>query len=191
MTRHIGLYPIIITVVSMKLYNSNSRALLMWLLLLLGCGRHLTFDILKCSSGLELTKEVLPGDNTLPKPGTLVVEYPVLRLELEIFYDTVEVVVVIFDETTTNLLKCSASAMVASQAQVFFCTPFNLSDTHTDLRLQDEDEHSGLPVALVNIVRTSQTLELKSHTEELEDFDADTQPKGNDVGCSSDTRKKR
>ncbi|GKF86093.1 hypothetical protein Tco_0253920, partial [Tanacetum coccineum] len=23
------------------------------------------------SSGLELTKEVLPGDNTLPKPGTL------------------------------------------------------------------------------------------------------------------------
>ncbi|GJT03613.1 ATP-dependent DNA helicase PIF1-like protein [Tanacetum coccineum] len=150
------------------------------------------------SNGLELTKEVLPGDNTLPKPGTLgekckngnisrkagqfwcgscdsAVEYPVLRyrLELEIFDDTAEVVVIIFDETTTSLLKCFASAMVASQAQVFFCTPFNLLDTHTDLRLQDEDEHSGLPVALANIFGTSQTLELKSHKEELEDFDAE------------------
>ncbi|GKC72346.1 nucleic acid-binding, OB-fold protein, partial [Tanacetum coccineum] len=116
-------------------------------------------------SGLELTKEVLPGDNTLPKPGTLenllmwagnqkyddkerlefpilwgekckkgnighkggqfwcnscdsAVNYPVLRyrLELEISDDTAEIVVVMFDETTTSLLKCSASAMVASQA---------------------------------------------------------------------------
>ncbi|GKE61704.1 ATP-dependent DNA helicase PIF1-like protein, partial [Tanacetum coccineum] len=73
--------------------------------------------------------------------GEIAVEYPILRyrLELEISDYTTEVVVVLFDETARSLLKCSASAM-------------------------DEDEHSGFPAALANIVGTSQTLELKSHT---------------------------
>ncbi|GJZ68071.1 DNA helicase PIF1, ATP-dependent [Tanacetum coccineum] len=204
------------------------------------------------SGGLELTKEVLPGDNTLPKPGTLEnllmwarnhkydsatfhceVKIDKIRtkngwnfpscegrnvrratlptrykLELEISNDTAKAVIVMFDETTTGLLKCYASAMVASQAQ-------------------DEDEHSGLPAALANIVGTIQTLELKSHTyyehqnyesftcwrivaddavegvltlawlDELEysdaeaSFVADSQPKGDDVGCSFYTKKKR
>nr|GEV86276.1 ATP-dependent DNA helicase PIF7-like [Tanacetum cinerariifolium] len=73
-------------------------------------------------SGLELTKEVLPGDNALPKPKNLknllihkakqfwcdlcdsAVEYPVLRyrLELEVSDDTVEAVVIMFDEITTR-----------------------------------------------------------------------------------------
>ncbi|GJS31271.1 DNA helicase PIF1, ATP-dependent [Tanacetum coccineum] len=156
------------------------------------------------SSGLEWTKEVLPGDNTLPKPRTLEnllmrarnqkyddkewlefpipwlefpimwgdkckkgnighkagqfwcdscdspIEYPVLRLELEIYDGTTEAVVVMFDETTTSLFKCF--------------------DT--------------------------QWWPLK-RIEELEDSDtkgsfvADSQPKEDDVGCSSDTRKKR
>ncbi|GKB85977.1 hypothetical protein Tco_0958249 [Tanacetum coccineum] len=135
-------------------------------------------------SGLELTKEVLPVPCQSLKPwrtclcgqeigNMIAVEYPILRyrLELEISDDTTEVVVVLFDETTRN--------------------------THTDSRLQDEDEHSGFPATLVNIVGTSQTLELKSYTEKLEDTDAeesfvaDSQPKGDDVGCSSYTRKKR
>ncbi|GJR79148.1 reverse transcriptase domain-containing protein [Tanacetum coccineum] len=109
-------------------------------------------------------------------------------------------------------------------------------NTLTDLRLQDEEEQSGLPPALANIVGTSHTLELKSHTyyehvtyesftcwkvvtdedvegsassgmiatnvgskalEELEDSDAeesfvaDSQPKPGDVGCFSDTRKRK
>ncbi|GJR09502.1 ATP-dependent DNA helicase PIF1 [Tanacetum coccineum] len=188
-TRHIGLYPIVITAVSVKLYNNR--------LYLSSTSSSLIIDDEKIpvlrrlkhddSSGLELTKEVLPGDNTLPKPRTLEnllmwarnrkydsatfhcdvkidkirtkngwnfpscggekLDYPVLRyrLELEISDHTAEVVVVLFDETATSLLKCSASAMVASQAQ-------------------DEDENTGLPAALANIVGTSQTLELKSHT---------------------------
>nr|GEW67408.1 hypothetical protein [Tanacetum cinerariifolium] len=212
------------------------------------------------SSGLELTKEVLPGDDTLLKPRTLenllmwarnrkydsatfhcdvkidkirtkndwnfpscggekckkgnigrkggqfwcdscdsAVDYPVLRymLEIEISDDTAEVVVVLFDETATSLLKCFANAMVASQAHVCVCTPFNLSDSYTDSQLQDEDENTVLPATLANIVGTSQTLELKSHAEKLEDSDveesfvADSQPKGDVVGCSSDTKKKR
>ncbi|GJR36846.1 replication protein A 70 kDa DNA-binding subunit C-like protein [Tanacetum coccineum] len=173
------------------------------------------------SSGLELTKEVMPGDNTLPKPGTLenllmgqfwcdscdsAVDYPVLRY----------------------------SAMGASQARVCFCTPFNLSGSCTELQLQDEDEHSGLPAALANINYYKQccgggsnsdmvaakadskapevkslnkslllstpskpTEEKKHRREKLEDSDAeesfvaDSQPKEDDVGCSSNTRKKR
>ncbi|GJV25872.1 ATP-dependent DNA helicase PIF1-like protein [Tanacetum coccineum] len=291
-TCHVGLYPIVITAVSVKLYNSNSCYVL-------------TFS----HSGLELTKEVLPGDNALPKPGTLenllmwarnkiydtstfhcevkidkirtkkcwnfssrrgekckkgniackagqfwcdscdsAVEYPVLkyRLELEVSDDTAKTVVVMFDETATSLLKCSAASMVTSQTQVYFCSLYNLSNTHIDLRLPDEEEHSGLPITLANIVGTSHTLELKSHTyyehgnyesftcwrvvtddvveessnsrmvaakadskapmvkrlkqrpvEELEDSDAEesfvaeSQPKGEDMGCSSDTRKKK
>ncbi|GKB37270.1 ATP-dependent DNA helicase PIF1-like protein, partial [Tanacetum coccineum] len=134
------------------------------------------------------------------------------RLELEIFDDTAEVVVVMFDETATSLLKCFVSSILDSEGQ-------------------DEEEHSGLPPALANIVGTSHTLELKSHTyykhrtyenftcwkvvtgekikknpiggysfkarEELDDsnaeesFVADSQTKKGDVGCSSDTRKRK
>nr|GEV87429.1 hypothetical protein [Tanacetum cinerariifolium] len=323
---HIGLYPIVITVVSVKLYNnrlyfSSTSSSLIIDDEKIHVLRRLKHDD---SSGLELTKEVLPGDNTLLKPRTLenllmwarnskydsatfhcdvkidkirkkngwnfpscegekckkgnisrkggkfwcdlcdsAIDYPVLRyrLKIKISDDTAEVVVVLFDETTTSLLKCSASAMVASQAQVCVCTPSNLSGSYTDSQLQDEDGNTGLPAALANIVRTSQTLELKSHmyyehrnyesftcwkivtddvvdggsnsdivatkadskapeveslnknpllstlykpTEEnkhrrgkLEDSDAEeyfvagSQPKGDAVGCSSDTTKKR
>ncbi|GKC94312.1 hypothetical protein Tco_1159754, partial [Tanacetum coccineum] len=78
--------------------------------------------------------------------------------------DTAKTVVVMFDETATSLLKCSAASMVTSQTQVYFCSLYNLSNTHIDLRLPDEEEHSGLPITLANIVGTSHTLELKSHT---------------------------
>ncbi|GKB76001.1 hypothetical protein Tco_0942896 [Tanacetum coccineum] len=66
-------------------------------------------------------------------------------LTLEISDDTVEVAVVMFDETSRSLLKCSASSIVGFEDQ-------------------DEEENSGLPPALANIVGTSHTLELKSHT---------------------------
>ncbi|GJV85980.1 MAK10-like protein [Tanacetum coccineum] len=117
------------------------------------------------------------------------VEYPVIRyrLDLEISDDTAEVVVVMFDETAISLLKCSASSIVGSESEVYFLALYNLTNTFTDLRLQDEKEHSGLPSALANILGTSHTLELKSHMyyehgpmrasptgrEELEDSDAE------------------
>nr|GEY11589.1 hypothetical protein [Tanacetum cinerariifolium] len=109
---------------------------------------HVLKQLKTDDSGVELTKEMLPTDNTSPKAGTLEnlmmwarnkkynkagqfwcdscespMEYPVIRyrLELEISDDTAEVVVY-------------------------------------------EEEHLGLPFALENIVGTSHTLELKSHT---------------------------
>nr|GEY22615.1 hypothetical protein [Tanacetum cinerariifolium] len=182
-TCHIGLYPIVITVISVKLYNNP-----------------FVKDVeLDDSNGLELTKEVLPSDNTLPKPRTLENllmwarnrKYDSATFQYDMKIDKIRtkngwnfpsrggekckkgnighrgailVVVVLFDETTTSLLKCYASAMVASQAQVRVFTPSNLSDSYTDSQLQDEDENTGLPATLDNIVGTSQTLELKSHT---------------------------
>nr|GEX72091.1 pentatricopeptide repeat-containing protein DOT4, chloroplastic [Tanacetum cinerariifolium] len=97
-THHIGLYPIVITTVSVKLYNS-----IIW---------SITFSSLIINDEKIFVLRKLKTDDSA-------MEYPVLRyrLELEISDDTAEAVVVMFDVTTTSLLKCSASAMVASQAQ--------------------------------------------------------------------------
>nr|GFA72698.1 hypothetical protein [Tanacetum cinerariifolium] len=156
-TRHVGLYLVVITVMS-------SKAL---------------------QYGVELTTDILLVDNTAPKAETLEnllmwarnqkydgdscnnsVEYPVIRymLKLEISDDTAEVVVVMFDETATSLLKCSASSILDFEDQVYFSASYNLANTFTDLRLQDEEDHLGLPPALARIVGTSDTLELKPHT---------------------------
>nr|GFD25771.1 hypothetical protein [Tanacetum cinerariifolium] len=85
-------------------------------------------------------------------------------LELEISDETAEVVVVIFDETERVLLKCSVSSILECEGHVYFYAPFHFRNTFIDLRLQDEEASLGLPTALANIVGTSHTLELKSHT---------------------------
>ncbi|GJZ04023.1 replication protein A 70 kDa DNA-binding subunit C-like protein [Tanacetum coccineum] len=74
-------------------------------------------------------------------------DYPVLRyrLELEVSNDTAQVVVVMFNETATSLVKCTADSIAEYE------------DHQVDL-------HSPLPQALANIVGTSHTLEFKSHT---------------------------
>ncbi|GKC13464.1 ATP-dependent DNA helicase PIF1-like protein [Tanacetum coccineum] len=73
-------------------------------------------------------------------------DYPVLRyrLELEVSDDTAQVVVVMFNETATSLVKFIADSIAEYEDQV--------------------DLHSPLPQALANIVGTSHTLEFKSHT---------------------------
>ncbi|GJV08398.1 DNA helicase PIF1, ATP-dependent [Tanacetum coccineum] len=74
-------------------------------------------------------------------------DYPVLRykLELEVSDDTTEVVVVMFNETTTSLVKCPADSIMKYEDH-------------------QADEHSPLPQALASIVGTSHTLEFKSKT---------------------------
>nr|GEV17554.1 replication protein A 70 kDa DNA-binding subunit C-like [Tanacetum cinerariifolium] len=189
------------------------------------------------SSGLELTKEVLPGDDTLPKPGTLKnllmwarnrkydsatfhcdVKIDKIRkknswnfpscggekckkgnigrkgeggnfdvthviakymLEIEISGDTAEVVVVLFDETTTSLLKCSASAMVASQAQEG--SNFDMVAAKTDSKDPEVKSLNKNPL----LSTPYKPIEEKKHKrEKLEDSDvdesfvADSQPKG-------------
>ncbi|KAL6529132.1 hypothetical protein OROHE_014876 [Orobanche hederae] len=71
-------------------------------------------------------------------------EYPVVRyrLELDIYDDTANTMVVMFDETATELVKFSAESLLEGE---------------------DEDQ-PALPQALTSIIGTSQTLELKSHT---------------------------
>nr|GEY20662.1 nucleic acid-binding, OB-fold protein [Tanacetum cinerariifolium] len=75
------------------------------------------------------------------------VEYPVLRykLELGIFDETSHVVVVMFGETASELVKCSVDSLAQSYDDYL-------------------DDTSGLPAALENIIGTTHTLELKSHT---------------------------
>ncbi|GJT68936.1 ATP-dependent DNA helicase PIF1-like protein [Tanacetum coccineum] len=67
------------------------------------------------------------------------------RLELEVSDDTGEVGVVMFNETATSMVKCTAGLIV-------------------EFDDEDGDEHSPLPHALANIMGTIHTLEFRSHT---------------------------
>ncbi|GJV36331.1 hypothetical protein Tco_1408808 [Tanacetum coccineum] len=70
------------------------------------------------------------------------------RLELDVSDKTASTVVVMFDEPTTELLKCSTYSLAAADEDVGL--------TYTD--------DVGLPRPLANIIGTTQTLEIKSHT---------------------------
>ncbi|GJY32873.1 ATP-dependent DNA helicase PIF1-like protein [Tanacetum coccineum] len=207
-TRRLGLYPVIITVVSVKLYNNRLYLSSTSSTLIIDDEKIPVLQRMKTDDrrvGVELTKEILHADNAAPKPGnlenllmlahnrkydsaTFLCEvkidkvrtkkdwnYPscggekckkgpstrrmcifgathataqwstLYRLELEISDNTAKVVVIMFDETTTSLLGCFASCIL-------------------DSKEQDEEDHSGLPTALANIMGTTHTLELKSHT---------------------------
>ncbi|GJU47409.1 reverse transcriptase domain-containing protein [Tanacetum coccineum] len=201
-TRHVGLYPVVLTALSVKLYNNR--------LYLSSTSSTMIVDdeqipILKQfksdDSGIEIAKELLPADNTGAKAGTLEnllmwarnqkydaatfhcvvrvdkirtkrgwnypscggekckkgnldrkhgrfwcdschssVDYVVLRyrLELEVSDDTAQTVVVMFEEAARAVVKCSAGSI--------------------------DEEETGLPPALANIVGTLYTLELKSNS---------------------------
>ncbi|GKF24102.1 DNA helicase PIF1, ATP-dependent, partial [Tanacetum coccineum] len=95
------------------------------------------------------------------------IDYPVLRyrLELGVADDTAHVVVVLFDEPATELLKCSAESLMASVDEVSLYLLFNYFHRfQTNLYLQSADEDSNLPVAITNLIGTTHIFELKSHT---------------------------
>ncbi|GJV03127.1 ATP-dependent DNA helicase PIF1-like protein [Tanacetum coccineum] len=94
------------------------------------------------NSGIELAKELLPADSTGAKAGTLE-NLLIYRLELGVSDDTAQAVVVMFDETARTMVKCSAGSIVGSEEQ--------------------DEEETGLPPALANIMGTVHTLELKSN----------------------------
>ncbi|GJV06195.1 replication protein A 70 kDa DNA-binding subunit C-like protein [Tanacetum coccineum] len=75
------------------------------------------------------------------------VDYPVLRyrLELDVSYDTTHVVVVMFDEPTTSLVKCSGESIVEADDESL-------------------DDHESLPPAIANLIGVTHVLEIKSHT---------------------------
>ncbi|GKA85114.1 DNA helicase PIF1, ATP-dependent [Tanacetum coccineum] len=77
------------------------------------------------------------------------IDYPVFRYRLEVVVadDTASTVVVMFNDTATELVKCSAeSLMVGDDDGV------------------DADPDSNLPTAIRNLVGTTHVLEIKSHT---------------------------
>nr|GEY30022.1 hypothetical protein [Tanacetum cinerariifolium] len=78
------------------------------------------------------------------------VDYPVLGfwLELDVSDKTASTIVVMFDEPAKELLKCFADSLAAADDE----SGFGYVD------------HAGLPLALANIIGTTHTLEMKSHT---------------------------
>ncbi|GJS02536.1 54S ribosomal protein L19, mitochondrial [Tanacetum coccineum] len=66
------------------------------------------------------------------------------RLELDISDQTASTVVVMFDDTATELVKCSADSIVQAEDET-------------------ADVHAILPRALENVIGTTHILELKSH----------------------------
>ncbi|GJV10652.1 ATP-dependent DNA helicase PIF1 [Tanacetum coccineum] len=67
------------------------------------------------------------------------------KLEIGVADDTSHVIVILFDEPTTKLVKCSAESLLASVDE-------------------SADEDSKLRAAITNLIRTTHVLELKSHT---------------------------
>ncbi|KAL6524715.1 Replication factor A protein 1 [Orobanche hederae] len=75
------------------------------------------------------------------------IDYPVLkyRLELGVADETGHVVVIMFDETTQSLVKCSAESLMS-------------------MHEEGPEEEESVPIAISNLIGTTHTLELKTHT---------------------------
>ncbi|GJR97082.1 DNA helicase PIF1, ATP-dependent [Tanacetum coccineum] len=69
------------------------------------------------------------------------------RLEVVVADDTTHTVVVMFNDTATELLKCLAESLMGTE------------DEHSDA-----DDELNLPVAIRNLIGTEHVLEIKSHT---------------------------
>ncbi|GKD50742.1 hypothetical protein Tco_1279718 [Tanacetum coccineum] len=96
---------------------------------------------------VSLSQAAVHADYSQVKEGTAV-EYLVLRLELDVSNKTASTVVVMFDEPTIELVKCSADSLAVADEDVGFAYADDV----------------GLPRALANNIGTTQTLEIKTHT---------------------------
>ncbi|GKC31866.1 ATP-dependent DNA helicase PIF1-like protein [Tanacetum coccineum] len=174
-TNHVGVYAIVLTCLTVKQYNSRLYMSSTSSTLILDDEDIPEIKQLKSdTSGAEFSKELLALGYSDVKAKTLenllmwsrnrrhdTMSGPrmagifhlaeaknagkVYKLELEVSDDTAEVVVVMFNETASSLVKCTADSIVEYEDQ-------------------QGDNHSPLPQALANIVGTTHTLELKSHT---------------------------
>nr|GEX79767.1 hypothetical protein [Tanacetum cinerariifolium] len=127
-THHVGLYLVVLTALSVKLYNNSTGAkdgtlknLLMWVATFHCVVR---VDKIKTKRGYypSCGGEKCKKGNLDSKHGCFwcdsyhnSVDYPVLRyrLELEVSDDTAQTVVVMFDETARAMVKCSAGLIVS------------------------------------------------------------------------------
>ncbi|GJZ33286.1 ATP-dependent DNA helicase PIF1-like protein [Tanacetum coccineum] len=78
-----------------------------------------------------------------------VVDYPVFRYRLEavVADNTTHTVVVMFSDTATELLKCSAESLMGTEDEG-----------------SDADDDLNFPLAIRNLIGTTHVLEIKSHT---------------------------
>nr|GEY15272.1 hypothetical protein [Tanacetum cinerariifolium]GEY26322.1 hypothetical protein [Tanacetum cinerariifolium] len=111
-THHVGLYPVVLIALSVKLYNKDRLYL-----------SSTSLTMIVDDEQIHVLKQLKSDDR--------------YRLELEVLDDTAQTVVVMFDETTRAVVKCSAGSI--------------------------DEEETGLPPALTNIMGTLHTLELKSN----------------------------
>ncbi|KAL6507042.1 hypothetical protein OROHE_022177 [Orobanche hederae] len=104
-------------------------------------------------SSVELNKATVPVDFLEPKDGAL--ENLLIwgrnkknngfRLELDVSDETAQTVVVLFDETVRDLLKCSPESLLEDD-------------------IEAPDGGSNLPRAILDLIGTYHIFELKSHT---------------------------
>ncbi|GKC38306.1 54S ribosomal protein L19, mitochondrial [Tanacetum coccineum] len=95
----------------------------------------------------------------------MIVDYPVLRLEVVVADDTEHTVVVMFNEIATKLFNCSADSLIEAEDEVGFCYLFQPhSYIDTNLHIHSAEDDSGLPTAIRNLIGTTHVMELKSHT---------------------------
>nr|GFA11420.1 hypothetical protein [Tanacetum cinerariifolium] len=105
-------------------------------------------------------------------------------LELEIFDDTAEVVVIMFDETERSMVKCSASSILGSEDHV------------VEEENVDESGSSGTVAATADpmapvLKSLAASPSVATPSKLGEQKKPRSKPKGGDVGCSSDTRKRK
>ncbi|GJX36239.1 ATP-dependent DNA helicase PIF1-like protein [Tanacetum coccineum] len=262
-TRHVGLYPIVLTAM---LYLSSTS----WTMIVDDEQIPVLKQFKSDDSGIELTKELLPADSTGAKNGTLKnllmwacnrkydaatfrcavridkirtkrgwnylscggekcrkgnldrkqglfwcdschssMDYPVLggyRLELEVSDDTAHTVIVMFNETTRTVVKCSAGSIVRRRGDGLASSSVVLEGALDKSRRSGTlaaggDPKTGVFVPLTttpSVTTPSKPGEHKKpRSKECHDSDgeesfvADSKTKGSDVGCSSEAGKMR
>ncbi|GKB25887.1 hypothetical protein Tco_0865288 [Tanacetum coccineum] len=186
-TRHIGLYPIVLTAMSVKLYN-NKLYLSSTSSTMIVDDEQIPFlkQFKSDDSSIELAKELLPADSTGAKAGTL--ENLLMWARNQKYDATTFHCVVRIDKIRTkrggithhvvvrNVRRAISTASMAAfgvtRAIVLYRLELEVSDdtTHMVVVMFDEtartvdEEETGLPLALANIVGILHTLELKSNS---------------------------
>ncbi|GJX99300.1 DNA helicase PIF1, ATP-dependent [Tanacetum coccineum] len=142
-----GMCPIVLTSANAKYYNNK--------LYLSSSSSTMIFDdadipavkslMTNMPASVEESKKFsVPIDHSAPREATLE-NLLIYRLELDVADDTAHAVVVMFDEPATTLVECSAESVMEDDNE-------------------SSDDQSNLPPALANLIGTSHTLEIKSHT---------------------------
>ncbi|GKD28152.1 hypothetical protein Tco_1234366 [Tanacetum coccineum] len=101
-TSHVGVYLIALTCLTVKQYNSEKRCLVLNL-------------VRKCRQWAVQRRK--PGPWRIYLCG-LEIENMIYRLELEVLDDIAEVVMVMFNDTATSLVKCTTDSIVEYEDQI-------------------------------------------------------------------------